>query len=61
MKGNTSIDMPWAAWALPATRPMQMNSHVKAKPKTTQSPNAASAAGDAAVEAEPDREAERRR
>ena len=41
--GKTSSDMPWAAWALPATRPSQTNIHMKANPNTTHRPNAASA------------------
>ena len=40
--GNTIIPMPWAACALPANRPIVMNSHSNANPKTITSPNAAS-------------------
>ena len=44
-KGMMSIDMPWAAWALPATRPMKMKIQVNAKPAISISQTIVAAAG----------------
>src|SRR5262249_2195169 len=44
VSGNTRSDIPCAACALPANRPMQMNTQAKAKPNSTAIANAAAAA-----------------
>ena len=41
VSGNTSNDMPCAAWALPASNPIVMNNHKKAKPNRTHRAKAA--------------------
>jgi hypothetical protein len=41
VSGTTNRVNPWAACAFPASNPMAMNSQVKAKPNSAQSPKAA--------------------
>ena len=50
--GITSIDMPFAAWALPATSPRKMKIQVHANPHTMVSNTAPTTGGDRSVGAE---------
>ena len=52
--GITSIDMPWAAWALPATSPMVMKTQRERVAGDEHQQEAEHDAADAAVGAEAD-------